>query len=390
MAVDLKLRSSRIVTPNGIISGCLRIRSGKIAQLTEGLTDDREYSDCEVLELGDDLVVPGFVDLHVHGGGGHDVMNGADSVIGLAEFLAQQGTTSFFATTDTVAKEQMLASIRGIAAAVEAQQEGEGAEILGIHLEGPFLNVRQKGAFLPETLLDCSWEVMQELEEACGGYLRRVTIAPEIEGALDLIRALSSRGFLVSGGHTAASYEATMAGIRAGISVVTHMYNAMQGLHHRNPGAVGAYLTSGDVVCEIIGDLFHVHPAAIQLVLQSKGLDHVYMISDAIVAAGLSPGVYDFAGRQITVDERGLSTLSDGTIAGSTFFMKHAFKNLIDALGVSIENAVKLTAEVPAKVAGVFDRKGSLEPGKDADITVLGPDYQVKLCLTNGRVHYGA
>ena len=136
MTVDLKLRSSRIVTPNGIISGCLRIRSGKIAQLTEGLTDDREYSDCEVLELGDDLVVPGFVDLHVHGGGGHDVMNGADSVIGLAEFLAQQGTTSFFATTDTVAKEQMLASIRGIAAAVEAQQEGEGAEILGIHLEG--------------------------------------------------------------------------------------------------------------------------------------------------------------------------------------------------------------------------------------------------------------
>jgi len=380
---DIIIKSSRIVTPDGIIKGYLLIRDGKIHRIKEKL--DGKYPAGELIDVADDLVIPGFIDLHIHGAGGYDIMDGTDKVHKLAEFLAKQGTTSFYATTDTTAKEKIIASIKGIVKAIETWENG--AEILGIHLEGPFLNLKEKGAMPPEALLDSSIETMKEFEEACGGYLRRITVAPEIDGALEMIRYLKKKGYLIAGGHTAASYEETLRGISAGVSIANHMFNAMQGLHHRNPGAAGAYLTSNKVFCEVIGDLKHVHPAVFKLILKSKGLNKVYLISDAILAAGLEPGSYQFAGRSITVGEDRISRLPDGTIAGSTFLLKDGFKNLVEELNLSIEDAVELTAGIPARVAGTYERKGSLTEGKDADITVMDHKYQVRLCIVRGVIH---
>lgn len=385
MSNTIILKSSRIVIPNGTTDGYLIIKGEKISKITESLFHEEGGS--EIIDLADNFVIPGFLDLHIHGAGGHEVMKGREDVHAMAKILAENGTTSFYATTSSVGKEDLILSIREIKKAIETHNRETGAEIIGIHLEGPFLSIEKKGAMSPQFLLKSSLETMKEFEYACGEYLKRVTIAPEIPGALDLIDYLFNKGYLVAGGHTAATYEETMEGIRHGVSIANHMFNAMQGLHHRNPGAAGAYLISDDVTCEIIGDFIHVHPAVVKIFFRCKGLNKVYLISDAVFAAGLEPGDYESAGRKITVDKNRVSRLPDGTLAGSTFLIKDAFKNIVENIGLSVEEAVKLTAVNPAKIAGIYERKGSLETGKDADITVLDKKYQVKYCFVKGIIH---
>ncbi|MFW6381313.1 MAG: N-acetylglucosamine-6-phosphate deacetylase [Bacillota bacterium] len=386
MPGNIIIKSNRIVTPGGITGGCIVVKKGKINEISDSTAiPEVRGGTGEIFDAGDNYVVPGFVDLHIHGAGGYEVMADSEEVKKLARYLAARGTTSFFATTGTVPISKLISAINGITGAIEYQKDAPEAEILGIHLEGPFVNVAEKGAFSPEFILPGSVEVMKELEEACRGHLARVTLAPEIKGGMEVTEYLREQDYLVAGGHTDASYEETMAGISAGISIANHMFNAMRGLHHRKPGAAGAYLVSEDVTCEVIGDFIHVHPGVIKMLFRSKGEDGVYLISDAVIAAGLEPGKYNFDGREIFVDSDGISRLADGTIAGSTFLLKDGLKNIIDGLGLSLEEAVRFTSENPARVANVYHRKGALAPGKDADIVVLDENYNVRKSFVMGK-----
>ncbi|MEC9488689.1 MAG: N-acetylglucosamine-6-phosphate deacetylase [Halanaerobium sp.] len=383
------IRSEKIVTPDGILDGHLVLEEGKIIKVAEG--ELPANFDGEIIEARDRIVAPGFIDLHIHGAGGWQVL-GVDegAILNLARFLASNGVTSFYLTPGTIGKDILVSSVAKQAGAIKKQQEepaGSGAEMLGIHLEGPFISKEEKGAMDARNILPCSLADMKELEEAAAGFLSRVTLAPELPDALEMIKYLTEKGYTVAGGHTNASYEEMMQGIEAGVRVANHMYNAMSGLHHRKPGAVGAYLTDERVSCEIIADGIHVHPKVIELTLECKGLDKVYLISDAIIAAGLPAGNYQFAGHKIEITEEGLSRLPDGTIAGSTFLMNRTFRNLLQVIGLSLEEAVQISSLNPARMAGVADRKGSISEGKDADIVIMAADYQVEYSLARGELY---
>lgn len=379
------LSGSRIVTPDAIISGHILIEAGKIVSVNSGPAP----RDLDNIDVGNNLILPGFIDLHIHGTGGWDTRT-LQSTQNMARILADNGVTAFYPTPATSEINVFMASLRAVWQAAEAQrtQSGEtGAEIIGIHLEGPFLNKERKGAMPEEYLLMPSLETLEQFEEQAPGLIKRITVAPELPGGLEFIGELRRRGYVVAGGHTAASADMMKKGIDAGITVANHLYNAMTGLHHREPGALGAYLTDDRVVCEIIADAIHVHPLAIEIALRCKGQNNLYLISDAIIASGLPAGDYEFLHRKIRIDQRGVSTQADGTIAGSTCLLPVGFQTIVETLGHSPVLAARLAATNPARVAGVLDRKGSLEAGKDADITVLDGDYRVSHCCVRGVWH---
>lgn len=383
------LACNEIVTPEKIISGYLIINGPKIDAVTEKLPLGFNG---EILDLSHKTIFPGFIDLHIHGAGGWQIGNSPEDVTNMARFLAYNGVTSFYPTLGTFKKEKILQTLIDLNEIMENQmsditpnEETPLAELLGIHLEGPFLSKKEKGAMPEEYLLESSIEIMEEFEKAAPGKIARVTAAPEKKNALELIKYLDNKGYTVAGGHTDATYEQLKAGIDAGITVANHMYNAMRGLHHRKPGTVGAYLTDDRVSCEIISDFIHVHPAVIDLTLRAKGMDNVYIISDTIIAAGLPPGVYEFAGRKIKIDKNGISRLENGTIAGSTILMSKSFRNLMTELGLSKRETAQLTSANPARIAGVYDRKGSLEGGKDADLVIVNQDYEVEYSFVRGQ-----
>ncbi len=389
MYKSLIIRSRKIVSENGIVNGYLVIRDGQIKKIRSGEVKD----DGKVINVLDQMVIPGFIDLHIHGAGGWQVGSDSEEIKNMADFLSYHGVTSYYATISAVEKKELKSTISAINNTIAEQYidieagKESGAEILSIHLEGPFLNSKKKGAMQEKYFLDSAIGTMKEFEEISEVGIGRVTLAPEKNNALSLIKYLTKKGYTVAGGHTDSTYEQMKAGIDAGITVANHMYNAMSGLHHRRPGAVGAYLTDDRVSCEFIGDTIHVHPAALNLLLRAKGVEKAYLISDAVLAAGLPAGNYQFAGRKIHIDETGVSRLTDGTIAGSTFLMSEGFKNLIKVLGLSWIEAVQLASTNPARIAGVLDRKGSLKAGKDADIIVINENFEITYSLVRGVFH---
>jgi N-acetylglucosamine-6-phosphate deacetylase len=379
------LSGSRIVTPDAVVSGHILVDAGKIISINPGPAP----RGLENIDVGNNLILPGFIDLHIHGTGGWGT-DSLQSTLNMARILADHGVTAFYPTPATSEIGAFMARLRAIRQAAEAQrsQGGEtGAEILGIHLEGPFLSKEKKGAMPEEYLLLPSLDTLAHFEEQAPGLIKRITIAPELPGGLELIGELRRRNYVVAGGHTSASAELMKKGIDAGITVANHLYNAMAGLHHREPGALGAYLTDDRVTCEIIADAIHVHPLAIEIALRCKGRDNLYLISDAISASGLPPGEYEFLHSKIIIDQQGVSRQEDGTIAGSTCLLPIGFRTIVETLGHSPVLAARLAATNPARVAGVLERKGSLEAGKDADITVLDEDYRVSHCCVRGIWH---
>jgi len=374
----------QIHAEGGVVDGYVLVDGRRIAAVEAGPVP-ASLAGVERVDLPECHLIPGMIDLHIHGAGGWPVE--AADVAGLQQlgrFLAAYGVTGFLPSASAYPLDQLETVAGQVRAATEV--EYDGAAILGLHLEGPFLNPRRPGAMHIENLRAPSVGDAARLLAAGGGTVRRVSLAPELPGALDLIRYLVENGVLVAGAHTDATYEETIAGIDAGVRLATHTYNAMRGLHHREPGALGAYLTDERVTCEVICDLLHVHPAAVRLLLRAVPPDRVALISDAIPAACLEPGHYRLWGRDLYIDEQGFSRLANGTIAGSTRLMLHGLRNLVEVLAVPWADAVRMASQVPARLIGLVDRKGSLAPGKDADLVAVTPDWQVAWCVVEGRV----
>jgi len=319
-------------------------------------------------------VVPGFVDVHTHGGVGVDVNAATAGDLGkLAAFFASHGTTSFLMSVLTDTREQTERCISQHNAYRAAP--GLGAELLGIHLEGPFLSSEYKGA-MPEYLLRRGdAELVRAYQTLAEGGVRYITVSPEVEGVLELIPALRELGVTVAIGHSGADYETSMAAVEAGAAACTHFGNAMRLLHQHRPAIFGAALVS-DVYCEAICDGRHLHPGVVRLLFKTKGADRVVAITDSIMAAGLPDGNYKLGVNDVVVRD-GDAQLPDGTRAGSTLSQDRALLNLLAFTGLPLEEVLPALTENPARLIGVFDRKGSIADGKDADLVLLDGENRV-------------
>ena len=323
-------------------------------------------------------LLPGFIDLHVHGGEGAEAMEGEEAVRKLARFHARHGTTALLPTTVTAPEEDLARALGGIEAVRKRPGPGE-ARVLGAHLEGPWISPKRLGAQPPFARPAELEEVRQLLEH---GQVRVVTLAPELEGALELVRFLSGRGIRAQVGHTAGTFEDARAALEAGASGFTHFYNAMTGLHHRAPGVVGAGLLYARFV-EVIADGLHVAPEAVKLLF--KSVPGTYVVTDAVAAAGMPDGTYPLGRHR--VEKRGEGVfLKDGTLAGSTLTMDRALRNLV-SWGIPLEEAALRLSKLPATYLGLADR-GSLETGKRADVVVLSEALEVEEVYVEGERVY--
>jgi N-acetylglucosamine-6-phosphate deacetylase len=378
------VKSERIVFPDGISSGAILINDGKIQAIRRGT--DAAFSEGERVDVGDRWILPGLIDMHIHGSGGWSVgSSDPQELQGLADYLPSVGVTAFQPTTSGAMFEELLAYLGAIGTAMDQQKSG--ARMIGIHMEGTFLNPKKKGAFPTEVLLKPTIERMQAFLDAGQGKIQHVSMAPELEGAEAVIRFLRDQKILVAGAHTDANYEETMRGIKWGVGLSNHTCNAQRSIHHRDLGALGAYLLS-DVDCELISDFVHVHPQMMEMIRRLKGIGKIALISDAIMAAGVAPGRYALGNRAIIIGEGGGSTLPDGTIAGSTGNMLLGFQNWVKVLGVSMEEASVMGSENPARITEVLERKGTIEIGKDADLLVLDSDLSLEMTVCEGKVAY--
>lgn len=377
----------RVVTPHEIIEqGTVLCEDGKIKFVGESRDADPEPNST-IIDAAGKLVLPGFIDTHVHGSGGDDVMlDGADGIRRTGRRQLKYGTTAWLPSTVCARHEELL---RAIENTLDAERDTEPcAEILGLHIEGPYINIEYKGAQPVEGIRDPNFDECNQLLEAAPGKIKIMTIAPELPGGLEMIRWLTEKGVIASLGHSAADYDTALAAIEAGATHATHLYNAMSGLHHRKPGLAAACLNEPAIRAELICDGVHVHPQMARLAGRAKGREGLVLITDACTAQGEPDGIYSLGAHQVQV--RGaLCTLMDGvTIASSVLTMNYAVMNAVKFGALNLVDAAYSAALMPAKLCGAENRKGSLEVGKDADIAVLNADYSVNATITAGELAY--
>lgn len=344
----------------------------------------------EEIELPENAVVlPGFIDEHIHGAGGSDAMDGNTKDLAIiAETVAKEGTTSFLATTMTQSKENILKAMRAVKEYREAAGE-QGARIAGVHLEGPFIAAAHKGAQPLEYVAAPDAKTFDEYNAACGNAIKIITLAPETDGALDFIRHIVAQGTVVSIGHTGAKYAEVKAAMEAGATNVTHTYNAQSPLHHREIGVVGSALLLEDLYCELICDTIHVSVPAMQLLVKNKRADKLALITDAMRAKGLADGVSELGGQTVYV-KGGEARLADGTLAGSVLRMNRALQNMVEKVGVPLTQAVDYCTINPARTLKMDNEAGSIAEGKRADFAVLNDKFDVLYTVRDGKIIYKA
>ena len=357
----------------GVEGGCIRILP-KDGALEEG---------AKVYDAEGKKVVPGFLDIHTHGAVGVDVNAATAEELGkIGHFMATQGTTSWLCSVLTDTKEQTLWCIDEFKK--HKKLENDGADLLGIHLEGPFLAKEFKGAMREHLLRDADVELLKEYQEAAEGNIRYLTVSPEIEGIVDAIPAVRDLGIVVAIGHSGADYDTSMKAIENGAASCTHIFNAMKLLHQHFPAIMGAAMES-DIYCEAICDGRHLHPGVVRLLIKTKGLDRVVAITDSIMAAGLPDGNYKLGVNDVVVVDGDAKLASNGVRAGSTLTTGQALKNIMKFTGRPIEEVLQLLTVNPAKLIGVFDKKGSIADGKDADLVILDEENNVKDTFVRGK-----
>lgn len=344
----------------------------------------------EEIELPENAVVlPGFIDEHIHGAGGSDAMDGNTKDLAIiAETVAKEGTTSFLATTMTQSKENILKAMRAVKEYREAAGE-QGARIAGVHLEGPFIAAAHKGAQPLEYVAAPDAKTFDEYNAACGNAIKIITLAPETDGALDFIRHIVAQGTVVSIGHTGAKYAEVKSAMEAGATNVTHTYNAQSPLHHREIGVVGSALLLEDLYCELICDTIHVSVPAMQLLVKNKRADKLALITDAMRAKGLADGVSELGGQTVYV-KGGEARLADGTLAGSVLRMNRALQNMVEKVGVPLTQAVDYCTINPARTLKMENEAGSIAEGKRADFAVLNDKFDVLYTVRDGKIIYKA
>ena len=385
------IHASRILTPDEEISdGIIVVEDSRIAAVGHRDTTRIPAGATDFVAAGM-TVVPGFIDLHIHGAGGHDVMEGnARALDRICATVARHGTTSIVATTVTASVEDTCHSLEGIARYIRNHEKSEfppkenraTAEILGVHLEGPFISKARRGVHPPDAIAKPSIEAFDKFVKAADGLVRILTIAPELAGAMPVISHAAAAKIVVALGHTDADYEQARAAIDAGARHCVHIYNAMRPFAHRDPGVIGAVLTDPDVTAEVIADLVHVAGPAIQVLIGTKGFDTVLLVSDGIAATGMPDGSYRLGNFEVSVKD-GVARNAEGKLAGSTLTLDRALRNVV-ALGVPMTDAVRMATVLPARRLGLAGKKGIIAEGADADLVALTPDLRVGAVMTRG------
>jgi N-acetylglucosamine-6-phosphate deacetylase len=350
-----------------------------------GPGDAPTFENVERIDGSGLTLLPGFIDVHVHGGMGYETMDATpEAVQQTAKYYAQHGVTSYLATTWTESREKIMRSLEVIAELQGPQPEG--ATVLGVHLEGPYFDAGKRGAQREEYVRRA------DREEALGfldtNVIRLLSIAPEYQENWWLIEECRRRGITVSAAHTNATHDQMQKGIDLGITHSTHTFNAMVGLHHREPGGVGAVLTRPEVYCELIADTIHVHPTVMKILYAAKGPDRVVLITDAVRVAGLPDGEYQKDEDRLTIVKDGKVMLPDGTISGSAATLDKGLYNFIQATGEPLDKVWKASSLNAARSINISDRKGSLEVGKDADLVLVDDDINISLTMAEGRIIY--
>ena len=386
MRNELLVKGGRILTPFEVIQkGVVVVRNGRIAFV--GKENEVTYSaNARVLDASDKILSPGFIDTQIVGARGFDAGSGSlEAIRGVARFCSETGTTSLLVAVGTSPFEKLLQGIRGVRDAV--QKVTDSAEIIGIHLEGPYISPIKKGAHNPKYIRPPSISELNVIMRESANNLILATVAPEVEGAVSFIKELKRRGVIVSIGHSNATYEETLTGMRAGISHATHVFNGMREFHHREPGVLGAVFTCDNLTASLIADGIHVHPAAMKTLVKAKGTDRIVLITDSTVA-GLPDGPYKLGGLDLVLSQ-GVCKLKSGlSLAGSSLTMNIAVRNMIELVGVPMRDALKMATINPARVIDVDSRKGSIGIGKDADIIVIDEKINVYATLVKGKVVY--
>lgn len=355
----------------------IRIGNEKITEIGKGLSGN------DVLDFTGRYILPGFIDTHIHGAYGIRIDDAVGDYNRITEFEASQGVTAIAITTDTAEFTDILEQIER---AVVISEKCKGTKIVAIHAEGPFLSQSKKGAMSPEYILAPDNEKLDKMIEAGKGMLKLITIAPDNDGSIEFIRYAKSKGLVVSMGHTDADYETALAAIDAGATQLTHTFNAMSAINHREPGVLGAVFENESVKCEVICDYIHLHPAIIKMIYKIKGADKINMISDSGTAAGLDISGFEVNGVKRYIKD-GVVRLADGTIAGSARTLLDGVKNLISS-GIPLEDVSKMASLNPAKTLGIDDETGSIAVGKLADLVVLDKDLNVCETFINGKSAY--
>ncbi|MFE3115175.1 N-acetylglucosamine-6-phosphate deacetylase [Streptomyces niveus] len=386
------LAGARVVLPTGVLeNGRVRVEAGRIASVggdadqgvraaSVGGDAGRGSSDASVFDLTGHWVVPGFVDTHNHGGGGASFTSGGvDEVLKGVRTHQEHGTTTLVASTVT-GEMDFLAQRAGFLS--ELVEQGD---LAGIHFEGPFISPCRKGAHSEALLRDPDPAEVRKLLDAARGTARMVTLATELPGGIDSVRLLVEHGVIAAIGHTDATYEQTVEAIDAGATVATHLFNAMPPLGHRAPGPIAALLEDERVTVELINDGTHLHPAALELAFHRAGAGRVAFITDAMDAAGFGDGVYQLGPLEVEVKDGVARLAVGGSIAGSTLTLDTAFKRAATIDRLPVTDIVRAISANPAKLLGVYDRVGSLEPGKDADLVILDADFAIAGVLRRGE-----
>lgn len=381
MMTDKILQHLQVVLPDRIIpSATIWIKDGKIGRIEPG-NPPIAKGEYEWIDGQGQLLIPGMIDVHIHGANGFDMMDGDEtSIQEVSRACALAGCTSFLVTSVSSTIEDLLRMIRSVKHVIGREV---GAKIAGIHLEGPYLNPRRKGMQNEKFLRHPDMEEMKEIFQEAGTLIKMVTIAPELPGGMELIDFLKNQDVIIAVAHSDATYEEAKQAFAAGASHVTHCFNGMRPIHHRDPGLVVAAFEEEHVSLQAIVDQVHLHPAIVRMMHRLKGPEGMVLITDALQAMGLGDGSYLFGGHHVTVS-KGVARLEDGTLASSTVTMNEALRLTVEA-GISLTDAVQMASTTPARILNLTS-KGMISTGFDADLVLLDENFQVQLTMINGQI----
>jgi N-acetylglucosamine-6-phosphate deacetylase len=372
--------NGKILIKNEIVYGKVLLFDEKILEFVEAENLEKLLPKCEeIIDARGNFVSPGFIDMHVHGSGGYDVMDGtSDALSVISSVLAENGVTGFLPTTMTMSEEKIYAALDNIR--LHMKNKINGAKILGAHMEGPFINKKYKGAQKEDFIIKPNFRFVEDYIDV----IKLITLAPEEDDNFDFIKeTVKKTNIILSIGHSNAEYEETMEAIKCGISHATHTFNAMTPLNHRKPGIVGAIFNS-DIYCELIADGIHVHPAIFNILKKVKGTNRIILITDSMRAGCLRDGVSELGGQKVIVKNNS-ARLEDGTLAGSILKLNEGVKNFMDNSNIDICEAISLVSINPARELGLDKTKGSLEVGKYADIVILDSNFNVQQTIVEGN-----